>query len=776
MTTLNYPGVPGTTLYGGRPKTAPPGPVGVNTAVTLKSLAGAPLSTAHTTFGFSFPPGAFDLGQNDLHAAIDGAEIPIQLDAVATHSDGSVRYGVVSIAPGSFAANAQKVVNLTTGNKTAAFSGTLPAVNLEPEVTITTFAMQRTRFTLGGTFTVGETLSLTITRNSTPFTYSVVVSEANNNKSLLCTALSAIITAGGKFRARNEGWGVSEGYSEIEVMDGVDAAFTVTTSYSGSGTVVFSDKMVYGPSKTWSVNPQAELTSQISASNAGSIAFKDRRLHGPVVSEFRQIAPFKDSNSISHPSLIAVFDIRIYSDGRRMVDISLENTGVTDPNPTSIHYSAQFKLNGSVVATQPRFWHLPKARWRKTLWSGQDPKFHVTRDIQYHMSSRNVPKLDLSYGDTPAALDVKIADELAKTNSGPLSYLGPMNGTMLIPAMGTTGGRPEIGLISDHVYNAYATQDSRAFYLLNRVVDNAGCFPVYYRDEATGFPVTPDMRPGISTQDSTPTIGIPTGMLPYISDGSHQGTFGYHPYLLTGDHYYFDDMLFWHSRNSIQNNWSYRFDTRYVNLLDEQTRGTAWLTRTLYEICAVAPNAHPRKQYHLDALAANITYINSKLGYTFAYGPFNCQPLNDLVRADNWQADFIMATFGWLKENGVSGVDSILSHMGVYQFGRVLESAQGVCPKEAVQYFPPIVKPGTSTLVATWGEYGAAIEATSSDPGTPCATRALANWDYAAVLLAAIRVCAGSGDPLAIAAKQVWEPIASSVIPSYRKWAMLERM
>lgn len=783
MTILNYPGVPGTTLYGGRPKESPQGTAGVATAVTLESQTGTPLATSHTTFGFSFPKGAMNLTQHDLHASVSGAEIPIQMDAIATHDDGSVRYAVLSVAPGAFAANEQKTIDLTTGNKFSAYSGTLPSVVLDPEVVLTVYGMQRTRIALTGSFALGATVSVTITRNSVASTYSVVAASEHMqggaiDRGLLGVSLAAAITAGGKFRARCEGWGPSQGYMEVEVMDGNDAAFTVTHSYTGSGVVTITETSAYVASNTTlTANAQSLLSSQIAASNAGTISFKERRLHGPVVSEFRQVVRFRDTENVTHTSLLAAFDIRIYADGRRMVDISIENTGVTDPSPKQIHYSAQFKLNGSVVATQPRFWHMPKARWRKTLWSGPDAQIHVTRDMEYHMSSRNMPRLDLAYGDSSAQLDSRVANEASLATSGPLAYLGPMAPTLLNAAMGTTGGRPEIGLISDFVYNYYATQDTRALHILKRVVDNAGCFACYYRDELTDYPVSLDSRPGLSTLSATATIGIPTGMQPYSSDGSHQGTYGYHLYLLTGDHYYLDDMLFWHSRNSIQSNWSYRFDSNYCNILDEQTRGTAWLLRTLYELCVILPAMHPRKQYHLDTLSANITHMISRLGLTFAYGPFNCQPLGDMVRADNWQADFIMAVFGWLMENDVVGADVILAHMGVYQFGRVLESAQGVCPKEAVQYFPPIVKAGTSELVTTWAEYGAAVEAASADPGISCSERPLANWDYAAVLLAAMRVCAGAGDPLAVPAKQVWEPIAAHTLAQqgYRKWAMLGR-
>ena len=60
MTTLNYPGTPGTVLYGGRQKELPANGRGVDTLISVKNEGDA-LASAPVTMGFSFPQGALAL-------------------------------------------------------------------------------------------------------------------------------------------------------------------------------------------------------------------------------------------------------------------------------------------------------------------------------------------------------------------------------------------------------------------------------------------------------------------------------------------------------------------------------------------------------------------------------------------------------------------------------------------------------------------------------------------------------------------------------------------
>ena len=59
---------------------------------------GAELRKRAITFGEIFPPGKLRKGTG-LRALINGHEVPVQLDAKATNSDGTVRMGIVTIAP-----------------------------------------------------------------------------------------------------------------------------------------------------------------------------------------------------------------------------------------------------------------------------------------------------------------------------------------------------------------------------------------------------------------------------------------------------------------------------------------------------------------------------------------------------------------------------------------------------------------------------------------------------------------------------------------------------
>lgn len=779
MATVHYPGAPGTMLYGGRAAAA--SGAGVATTISVANTSGGALSTAPATFGHSFPPGAWQPSTHDLHAAAAGAPLTIQTDAVSLHPDGSVRFAVVSIDAGAMSAGQTKTIDLTTGTKRAAYGATLtsPPVNLVAEATI--YGVQRTEVICskgGPAFVEGEAVTLRLTAAGTNYDYTTTVAAGRTGGTDVADALSTLVNAGGMFRARREGEGGGYERITVELVDPLAGGFTASAIYAGPANIVFKTISSFAAPVVWTAALQSVLDSQVAESNAGTINPTLRRLHGPVVSEFRQSVKFKDPGGVEHAFLTAIFDTRIYADGRQWVDVTLENTGLMAANPLAINYKLDIKVGGATVFSQPRFWHFSKARWHKAVWMGGNPSLRVTRDMAYHMTTRSMPNYALNAGASGAELGQYVTDEA--TAAANKSYYGPMACTLLLEEMGTTGGRPEIGLISQWVYDYYATQDDRARALMLKVVDNASGFSIHFRDEATGFPAGMDTRSDLEVGPYYPSVPVSSEMVPGVADTAHEGTFSYHPYLITGDAYHLDEMMFWASYDLAKGNRSYRFAAGVGNLMDEQTRGMAWGIRTVAEVCYALPYNHPRRQYYRDQLAANLARMSAVKGASWANGPFGCVTIDTGWggwRADNWQCDFLMAVLGWLAENGEANSAGIITHLAQYQFGRVLHEADGVCPQWANAYYAPVRVGGYGAWVTTWNEYAQLVG--GADYGKTCSTLPIeggAAGDYAAVLRAAIASCANSGDATAVSAAAVWESLIPNAAGDNRKWAIVRRV
>lgn len=779
MATLHYPGTPGTALYGGRPKPAPPQPgEGVATTVAVANLSGGALTSAPTTFGFSFPPGAWQPDAHDIHAAVAGAPLTIQTDAHALHPDGSVRFAVVTLDAGAMSAGQTKTIDLTTGAKRAAYTTPLAAQVVPVVAEATVYGVQRTEVICskgGPAFVAGETVTLRLTVGGVDYDYAHTVVAGKVSGTDVADALSALITAGGMFRARRESEGGGYERITVERMDPLVGGFTASAIYAGPATIVFNTISTFAAPVLWTASLQAELDAQIASSNAGTIVPHRRRLHGPVVSEFRQMVKFKDPGGVEHAFLTAIFDTRIYEDGRQWVDVALENTGLITANPLAINYKLELKVGGTVVFSEPRFWHFAKTRWHKSVWVGGNPALRVTKDMAYFMTTRATPNFNLSFGPSGAALDTVVSNEAAAQSAK--SWFGRMACTLLNPAMGTTGGRPEIGIWSEWVYDYYATQDDRAKAMMLKVCDNAGTFSTHYRDEATGFPAGLDTRPDLEASPYNPNVPFSREMIPSGADNAHQGTYGYHPYLATGDAYHLDEMMFWVSWNLINDNRINRFAQgigTYMTVYG--SRGTAWSLRAAMEVCFALPSWHPRLQYYRDQLDANLAHMDTVKGVSWANGPFGILLLNDNDSTDNWQGDFLTCVLGWGAENGVAHTMSIIGHLATYQFGRVLHGADGYCPQWATDsYYPPTKIAGV--YATTWNELAQAQG--GARYGQACAWNGGVDdgsGDYSSVFRAASAVCADAGNATAAAAHAQWTALTPGLYnASTRKWAIVRR-
>ena len=782
MTTLNYPGTPGTMLYGGRPKEAPPGPVGVDTNINLTNTSSGALATTPVTFGFSFPAGAFDLAQNDLHASVEGTEIPMQMDCVSSHKDGSVRFAVLSLEAGTLSAAQTKTVRLQTGNKKTAYTGNLstPTFGLVAEATI--FGVQTTHVNIGlvGTYTLGQTITFTFLANGVTTEYVITVDasmgypDGQGGTALeqykMITAVGAAITAGGIYRARTE-W--SNDLLAIEPIADDFGAFTVTVTRSNAAAVTQTTIHNYAPPVLWTATMQDELASQVAQSNAGTIPQHKRRLHGPVVSEFRQMVKFKNPSNVEHDFLTAIFDVRAYSDGRKWVDLTMENTGLMAASPRTLHYSLNLKAAGASVFTQTRFGHYPRSRWHKQLWLGANaPQVRVTRGMDYFMSTCATPPLRTEHAVPEAEITGMV--NAASNKIAAQAYRGPMAVRQAYQAMPDTGGRTDIGLISGFDTQYLLSQDDRARNIMLMASDNLGVFPVHCRDEASGWPVGLDTRPSIAV--SGVNINVPTfsDKLPITEDKAHQPSAHYVPYLITGDAFYLDELMFWASWNLAMDNPDYRPAPGIGRLLIESggLRQTAWPTRTVMQAVIALPDWHPRKAYYRNQLDANLTFMDQQVGVRWFTGFGYAHVRSPDYAYDCWHVDYVLATFAWMLQNG-ENIRGMMDKMAEFHFGQALHTEDGYCPQWQSKYYAVLGQP------TTWAQ--AAQNVGGADFGNVCSWGALnPGGDYAASYRASAALCANEGVLFAAPAYDVFSAITPELdVPANnerRKWAFQRRI
>lgn len=411
------------------------------------------------------------------------------------------------------------------------------------------------------------------------------------------------------------------------------------------------------------------LSGKVYTASAESLlknASRTTWLAGSIANEWLVSAPLKSAEGANHPHLTARFAVRSYSGlNKARVDFTIENNWAFEPNPQNFVYDVKLTVGAKEVYSKTALTHYNHARWRKTYWWGAEPHVNLKHNVRYLIASKAVPNYDQS---------VVVAESylagLAKQWTG--AKIEPMGVGQAMVAMGTTGGRPDIGLMPGWATAFLLSQDKRARDVTLTTADLAGSWSAHYRNRVTDRPVTlqdfPFMtilgnpgdtyNPATKLRESFPTCTA-ANLCTTVNkhDSSHQPGFAYLPYLVTGDYYYLEELQFWAMWNTFSDNPAYR-DAGKGLLKPDQVRGQAWSLRTLAEAAFITPDNDSLKMGIETLLSNNLDYYNAAYtnnpntnifgaiinGYAMVY--------NSGTSIAPWMDDFFTSAVGHTAELG----------------------------------------------------------------------------------------------------------------------------
>jgi hypothetical protein len=232
--------------------------------------------------------------------------------------------------------------------------------------------------------------------------------------------------------------------------------------------------------------------------------------------------------------------------------------------------------------------------------------------------------------------------------------------------MGSTGERPDIGLVTEHQARAIMHMlglPNGSAMALRQVLDQAeaaGSMPLHWRDHETGKPVTVLERPTFDTHPNN--VGEPgymnPGSSPWQLDSSHFPAVSYLPFLLTGDLYHLEEVQF-QAAWTLAHYLYKRVGTYGPQLYEGQERGYAWSLRTLFQAAKISPDRSDYllpKSYFVKLLANTHAYflgmINSTDPYSAVFGvagnvPLGSGPEAGLALASPWMGSMLAAVLAW---------------------------------------------------------------------------------------------------------------------------------
>jgi hypothetical protein len=299
------------------------------------------------------------------------------------------------------------------------------------------------------------------------------------------------------------------------------------------------------------------------------------------------------------PGLNVWFHVRLYKAGRIWIRAIVENgyanvstdNGNTIPNITQTYIpSVVIGANGVFNNGGVALTHYGFTRWSAEGWvSGFFPTVTPKHNSQYLIDTKLVPNY---WKRSPSATALNALHQ---------TYV-QMSNADLDQNLPGPGFQNDLGLLPlwDALY--VTSTDSRAY---NSMLANSSSFnsyPIVWRDSNTQLPATPTNWPNYAIGGGTYAYGAG----PMTWSMTHEPSEGYTAYLLTGDYWHYETMLFNASLNYLARNNA--IGSGLTRIITSETRGNAWVMRTNSQLAAVCPTGDAVCADYQTLLINNVTY------------------------------------------------------------------------------------------------------------------------------------------------------------------------
>jgi len=447
-----------------------------------------------------------------------------------------------------------------------------------------------------------------------------------------------------------------------------------------------------------SINTTVNAASVLQAAIAsGSV---QTWLAGPYAAEYRVSAPLDGH-------LRATFDIRTMADGGTMTDVTVANDYVYAA-PQTYTYSAQLIDKGATVwqadgITQGRF-----QEWHKNVLN-ETAGPHVVFDVGYLEKAGALPNFDLSTGVATNPIQYQLS-QLSPAATAPLGS------ALITEYMGQTGGRDDIGPTTNWSANYLVAQSEATQTIMLANAAAAASIPWHVR-ETNGLAVTADTHPGLwidyrcSGADCA-AGGFDPSQTGWTLDFSHEPDLSYVPYLVTGSHFYLDQLQAEANATLLSQNPDYRGPTDLLYVVN-QIRGTAWNLRDIVNAAWITPDADPSKNYFVTKSTNNLTGLDSLYVKQQRMSAFSA--LQGFIFGDSlsgtetetspWEEDFVAMTLSQSAAQGFAGASDLSGWMTNFIAGRFLHGIDGFNPLHGPSYRLDIRDPATGAPLSTWAQF-----------------------------------------------------------------------
>lgn len=506
---------------------------------------------------------------------------------------------------------------------------------------------------------------------------------------------------------------------------GTSLTVMLVRASSGTSTTAFSPNVVANaPGFSAMIDLQISGTSysvNVSTALLAGVAPNKVWIGGTLVSEFILDLPVLSESGTPHPLLTLPICVRHYpSINATRLDVAFENTKAYSAI-SDVSYTGTIKVGGVTKRVISKYGdttsplvHYVCSRWHHVCWHNNPNPVFVKHDVDYLIDSKAVPNYDRRVKNVNPATIVEYKEHLSSITTSPMEY-GRYD-----RYMPQTGGRNELGIVPDEHAITILTMDKTAYDMMLASGDCGGSWFIHRRDESDGpgrgRPIDIIHWPRVTILGTTSdSLNRATGKAekfpgattanPGTPDNSHHSSFGFLPYLLAGDWYYFETMAFWAAYVLNQLNPGFRSSEKGI-YSSGQPRAQAWTTRTLGQVAAFAPDDYPLKQSYQYWLDNNLS------GYNVRYsdnpdanllGIMIDGPQGIIYNGDRgvspWMDHFFTMSVGHVAELGYDKALKLLKYKAKFPVGMMI--GPGACFINAGEYYYNVRDTPTSPLYTT---------------------------------------------------------------------------
>lgn len=455
-------------------------------------------------------------------------------------------------------------------------------------------------------------------------------------------------------------------------------------------------------------------------------------LSGGVATEMLVESPLNNS-------LLAKWEVRVYSTGHIKISNCLENTNYGYIG--NVTYDLSVKIGSSSpseILQKTAMEHTFFSRWRKTGWVGQEPpEVEIRYTPSYLLSTNVLPSYDNSLEVSETTLSTHYALYLSKNRD--IMGTDPNYSGLIMKAMGTTGGRPEIGLMPQWAALYLLTMDNRMREMVVTHGELAGNIPLHYRESDNtkgnyGKFISIDDRPTFNILNASLTTIGTTNTNYWGVNIPHHGDFSTLAYTITGEKFFLDELNYWAAWVLAYNEYRRNGEPRAPDLpalgvgydssrgiFYTETRGLAWSLRTVGNAAALGVDGTTAKSYFKQKSVNNVEWLWA------ANGPLLGSV--DVVRVPRdqqnylsdapwtwtqapWQHDFVLLNLAEMsrKDDYTStSINALVSKLGKFTIGRFTNHPD-FNKWDGAGYWWPICKSTDSAFSYTsWADYWADV-------------------------------------------------------------------